>query len=158
MMKGIRVLALVLILLLTVTLTAGAAPKAKSAKPLKVKVYAQGEAFCPTAVLVFGSIIIQAGRCYTLFILRESPGTFLAFADPGAKIPPGQLVRLTTPAGAKVKGRIFYLVPIQTTAVLVPLNTITLAAVRVEDFGPRLTIVLTSTAVPNVTVTFTVRL
>lgn len=157
-MRGRRVLLLTLVLLLTVTVTASAAPKAKSAKPLKVKVYTQGEAFCPAAVLAFGTTLIQTGRCYTLYVLRESRGTFLAFAAPGAKIPPGQLVRLTTPAGAKLKGRIFYLVPIRTTAVLVPLNTMTLVGVRVEDFGPTLSIVLTSTPAPNLTVTFIVRL
>jgi hypothetical protein len=131
-------------------------PKAKPPKPLKVKVYGRGDAFCPPGVLVFGRVVIAAGRCYTLFIVRQGGGSFLAFAAPEARIPPGQLVRLTTPAGAKLRGRIFYLVPLSATAVWIPLNTMTLVAVRVEDFGPRVVVLLTDR--PGVSVTFTVRL
>ncbi len=73
------------------------------------------------------------------YVLREQRGTFFAFAAADARIPPGQIVRLSTPAGAKLKGRIFYLVPIRTVTTL-PLNSMTLVAVRVEDFGPRCTV------------------
>ncbi len=117
---------------------------------------ARGELFCPSAALVFGNTVILAGRCYTLFILRDGRGSFLAFAAPDARIPPGQVVRLTTPAGAKLKGRIFYLVPISAAAVWLPLDAVTLVAVRVEDFGPRVAIVLADR--PSVSVIFTVRL
>ena len=146
-----------LVALSMATISVGApGPKAK---PLKVKVFAQGEAFCPSATLVYGGVIIQAGRCYSLFILRDGTGTFLAFGPAGpSTIPPGQLVRLNTPAGAKVKGRIFYVIPIRTTAVLMPANTITLVAVRVDDFGPKLSITLISVPTPNLVVIFTVRL
>jgi hypothetical protein len=78
--------------------------------------------------------------------------------EPGAKIPPGQLVRLSTPAGPKLRGRIFFVVPLETPVVLVPLNTITLVATRIEDFGTRLAIVLVGTPSPNLTVIFSVRL
>lgn len=151
-------LLLVFILVLALGTPSMAAPGPK-AKPLKVKIYDQGETFCPSAALVYGSVIIQAGRCYTLFVLQEATGTFLAFGPPGPPmIPPGQLVRLSTPAGVKVRGRIFYLVPIQTTAVLVPVNTITVVGARVEDFGPRLNIILVGVPAPNVVVIFNVRL
>lgn len=152
-----RIAAGLLIVLLGLTLL-GVAAEAKPAKPLKVKTYGQGQVFCPTSVLVAGGIVIQTGRCYTLYVLREPRGTFLAFAEPRAFIPPGQIVRLSTPAGRKARGRIFYLVPIQTTAVLVPMNTITLVAVRLEDFGPQIAFVLTSVSAPNLTLVFQVRL
>ncbi len=149
-------LAFVLVLALGPLSIAAPGPKAK---PLKVKLYNQGEVYCPSAALVYGSVIIQPGRCYTLFVLREASGTFLAFGPPGPPmIPPGQLVRLSTPAGAKVRGRVFYLIPIQTTAVLVPVNTVTLVTTRVEDFGPRLNIILVGVPAPNVIVVFNVRL
>jgi hypothetical protein len=148
-MRRMRVVLLAAALTATLAAGAGAAPGPKGpkdhpggprAKPLKVKYLRQGEAYCPTATLVVGNVVIQAGRCYTLLVMRDLTGTFLAFGQPG--IPPGQLVRLNTPAGAKVRGRIFYLVPIHTTAVLVPMNTITLVAVRAEDYGPQVTVVL----------------
>lgn len=156
-MSTVRVVASVLIILLGVTLL-GVAADAKPAKPHKVKIYGQGQVYCPASVLIAGSIIIRTGRCYTLYVVREPRGTFLAFAEPQAFIPPGQIVRLSTPAGRKARGRIFYLVPIQTTAVLVPVNTITPVAVRVEDFGPQMAFVLTSVSAPNVTLVFQVRL
>ena len=73
----------------------------------------RGELFCPAAALVYGNIIIPARQCYVLSVLRDDRRTFLAFVPPDAHIPPGQLVRLNTPAGPKLKGRMF-LVPIQT--------------------------------------------
>ena len=120
--------------------------------------HAAGELFCPSSVLVSSNIVIATGRCYLVYVLRDSRGTFLAFAAPNAKIPPGQIVRLSTPAGAKVKGRIFYLVPIQTTAVIVPMNSIILVAVKAEDFGPKLSLTIVGTPTPNLTVVFNVRL
>ncbi len=152
-----RYIAGLLILVLTVAVS-GIAAEAKPAKPLKVKTYAQGQFFCPSSVLVAGGIVIRTGRCYSLYVIRDGRGTFLAFAQPQASIPPGQIVRLSTPAGAKTKGRIFYLVPIQTMAILLPMNTITPVAVRVEDFGPQTAFVLTSVTTPNIVVVFQVRL
>lgn len=117
----------------------------------------KGEPFCPAAPLVYGKIVIPAKQCYVLSVLRDSRGTFLAFVPPDAHIPPGQLVRLNTPAGPKLKGRMF-LVPIQTAVALVPVDTFTLVAAHIEDSGPRLTIVLVGTPVPNLTVVFGVQL
>jgi hypothetical protein len=92
-----------------------------------------------------------------LSVLRNDGGTFLAFVSPNAKIPPGQLVRLNTPAGPKLNGRMF-LVPIQTNVVPIPVNTVTLVATRIEDFGSRLAIVLVGTPTPNLTIVFSVQL
>lgn len=158
MMRAVGAIALGLALALIVTSASWGAPGSKGDKPPKIKELKAGDLFCPSAVLVFGNVIIQSGRCYLLFVLRDSRGTFLAFADPNAKIPPGQIVRLSTPAGAKVKGRIFYLVPLQPTAVIVPLNSMTLVAVKAEDFGPKLSLTIVGTPSPNLTVIFSVRL
>lgn len=157
-MGGIRSVLTAFLLVLALVATGIAAPGPKGPKPLKVKVHAAGELFCPSSVLVFGNIVIATGRCYLVYVLRDSRGTFLAFVAPNAKIPPGQIVRLSTPAGAKVKGRIFYLVPIQTTAVIVPMSSVMLVAVRAEDFGPRFSLTIVGTPTPNLTVVFNVRL
>src|SRR3972149_68509 len=98
--------------------------------------------YCPGVRLFAGGIAIQSGRCYVLFVLRDRRGLFLAFAQPGLRIPPGQLVRLNTPAGAKVKGRIFYLVPIRAIGLVVPVDHIVLTAIRVQEVGSRVVIIL----------------
>ncbi len=159
-MRITRVITLMLVFVLAFTALAAAAPANKDnpAKPIKVKSYKAGDLFCPRAVLVVGNVVIQSGRCYLVFVLRDARGTFLAFAARDAKIPPGQLVRLNTPAGAKLKGRIFYLVPIRTTAAIVPMNSVTLIAIREDDFGPQLSLTIIGTPTPNLTVIFSVRL
>src|SRR5688572_15418817 len=105
--KVIRVALLSLVLMTFVIAGAIAAPGPKNRsnhpggpkyKPAKVKHLKRGDFYCPSATLVIGNVIVQGGRCYTLFVMRDSFGTFLAFGRPG--IPPGQLVRLNTPAGA----------------------------------------------------------
>jgi hypothetical protein len=150
-------LALAVTLALGGVALAGPSPKGGPPRPVKVKAYKPGELFCPAAVLVVGGVVIQAGRCYVLLVLRDSRGTFLAFAAPDVRIPPGQLVRLNTPAGAKLRGRIFYLVPLRTTAEIVPVNSVTVIAVREEDFGPQLSLTLVGTSA-TLTVVFSVRI
>ncbi|HET9000417.1 MAG TPA: hypothetical protein VFP86_12290 [bacterium] len=161
MRRRMHALCSALVLVFFLTSGAGAGPK-WSTDDHHGKSFARerGELFCPAAPLaplVRGGIIIPAGRCYVLSVLRDDRGTYLAFVPPDAHIPPGQLVRLNTPAGPKLKGRMF-LVPIQAAAVLVPVNTVTLVATRIEDTGPRLAITLVGTPVPNLTVIFSVQL
>lgn len=141
------------VVVLTLVLVALAQAGPRWAREREV-VVPQGRVFCPSTVLVRGNIVIQPGRCFNLAIVRNIQGTFLAFTEPEIGIPPGQLVRLSTPAGAKLRGRIFFLVPLQTTAVFVPVNTIVLVPVRVEDFGPRVSITVINTPSPNLTVIF----
>jgi len=162
MMK--RITALVQVAVLVVVVAAAPAASAGPKGPGgptgghgKAFVRGKGEPFCPAAPLVYGEIVIPAKRCYVLSVLRDSRGTFLAFVPPDAHIPPGQLVRLNTPAGPKLKVRMF-LVPIQPAVALVPVDTFTLVAAHIEDSGPRLTIVLVGTPVPNLTVVFGVQL
>ncbi len=155
--KRFLAIAGLLVLVLTTVAAAGPGPRGGS-PPGQAKLQEQGELFCPRAALVFGKVVIQPGQCYLLVVFHDARGTFLAFTSPEARIPPGQLVRLGTPAGAKLRGRVFYFVPIRTTTVLIPMNTTTLVAYRVEDLGPQLSITLVGMASPSVTVTFTVRL
>jgi hypothetical protein len=152
-MRSIRVIAIMSLVVLAITSAGLAAP---ANKPRTVT-YEPGQQFCPSRALLLGNVVVQPGRCYALLVLRDNRGTFLAFASPEAKIPPGQLVRLTTPAGAKLRGHIFYLVPIVSTVAIVPVGTVISVTVRSEDEGPRLSLTIIGTPSPNLTVIFTVR-
>lgn len=110
---------------------------------------AAGEPFCPTRTLVAGNVVIPAGQCFMLSVLRDRTGTFLAFVPQGERIPPGQLVRLDTPAGPKLRGRLF-LVPLSTSAALVPLNTMTLVSTQIVYLGTAVRFVFTSVSAPPV--------
>lgn len=90
-----------------------------------------GHAYCFTQSVSFGSVIIAGGRCYTTYVVRTSAGYFLGFGPPGPPmIPPGQLVRMNTPAGAKHKGRLFYLVPLGTRVPDFPLDAMRFVTVQ----------------------------
>ena len=150
-MKLLQGTALALVLLVALSAfgaglprTAAGEPADKKAAQIAAERAEKAATYCPRGVLVFGSIVIRAGRCYTLYLFRDTRGFFLAFSNPGARIPPGQFVRLSTPAGAKVKGRIFYLVPIQGRGLNLPVNSVLLTTVRVQEAGPRLVIMLGS--------------
>jgi hypothetical protein len=93
-----------------------------------------------------GNVVIPVG-CYLLSILRDKWATFLAFAPLEARISPGRLVRLDTPEGLGLKGRLF-LIPFSTPAVLVPLDTMTLVAAQIEYLGAQIAITLTDLAAP----------
>lgn len=123
-------------------------------RPLRVAHVTQGQAFCPTSALSVGGIVIGRGRCYTLFLVRDERGSFLAFGPPAGMIPPGQIVRLSTPAGAKAKGRIFYWVPLHTSVALLPINSIKTVGVQVQNNGPRVVFVLIGVPAP-ISVVFT---
>ncbi len=152
-MRTVRVIAAMSFFVLAITALGLAAPAGKQ----RTVTYEPGQQFCPSKVLLAGKVVVQPGRCYALFVLRDNRGTFLAFASPEAKIPPGQLVRLTTPAGAKLRGHLFYLIPITPTVAIVPVGTVTNITVRSEDEGPRVSLTVIGTPSPNLTVIFTVR-
>ncbi len=165
----LSVLFLVLVVLATMP------PALANSKHVKTTVVQEGHVFCPTRVLVVGGVAVRAGRCYVLAVLRDTRGAFFAFMDPGVRITAGQLVRLDTPAGRKLRARIFYLVPMQMSpqVVLIPVNTIQLIRLREEDeedededederehhvrvVSSNFTLILISMPIPNVTVTFVV--
>lgn len=149
-----------ILLILAAALTLAAAPPPAQGAPgepvPRVEDIDARQVYCPRTVLTFGGIVIRGDRCYTLLVLRDARGIFLAFADPGVKIPPGQLVRLRTPAGAKVKGRIFYLVPLRVSPAVIALDAVVPATARVQRSGTQVTIVITSLG-PGVSVVFRIK-
>jgi hypothetical protein len=136
-------------LLLTHLAVAGAAPKVKS--------LGQGQPFCPARTIVNNKVVVKHGACYTLFVMRQTKRTYLAFASKNAKIRPGQVVRLDTAAGAKLRKQVRYLVPIKTSEAIVPQNSIAMVAAKVEDHGARLSLTILGTPAQNLTVMFRVR-
>lgn len=151
-MRRAQLITALALLMLTITQAAETAP---ATKPRTVT-YEPGQEFCPKRALLAKNVVVQPGRCYALFVLRDNRGTFLAFASPEAKIPPGQLVRLTTPEGTKFRSYVFYLVPLVTTVTLVPNGMATSAAVRETDEGTQLSLTILGKT-PAITVTFAVR-
>jgi hypothetical protein len=104
-----------------------------------VKVTRRGDAFCFDRALVRGDVRIASGRCYTTYLIRTRTGGFLVFGPQGPPmVPPGQLVRLNTPAGRKVRGRLFYWVPIATPITVIPVDTIRYVPVIVTPTVDRL--------------------
>lgn len=80
-------------------------------------------------------------------MLRDHRGAFLAFFEPTVILPTSQVVFLGSPQGLRFRERILFLVPIQTTAqiiAVVPVNTVQLVPVIIEDSGPRVVIILSS--------------
>lgn len=162
-MRPFQRAALALVLLITVSVVGTTRPAAAAPEPVDKQATERATeraekaaTYCPRAALLFGKIVIPAGRCYVLYLIRDARGLFLVFAAPGAKIPPGQLVRLNTPAGAKLKGRIFYWVPVQGGGFNPPANTVLITPVRVQELGPRLVITLNPGG-SAISVTFVVR-
>ena len=145
------------VLLLAVTLAALPGVQAWG-HPSKLIVLQPGQAFCPSHALMVGTVIIQEGRCFMPFLLRTVQGAFLGFGPAGSVfIPPGHVIRLDTPLGAQIRTHIFLLLPIRSAVTLIPVNTIQLVVVRIEDLGPRLLIVLPGGPAPVLVVPFTQR-
>ena len=106
----------------------------------RVTEYGEGHAYCPPRALIIGAMIVPAGRCYKLGVLRDNRGAFLAFLDPGVRIHSGERERLDSDEGRGVRGQILFLVPMQMTGqiALLPVNTIQLIRLReVDEEGDR---------------------
>ena len=157
-----RVLVLALVLLLAVGTPAAADRKAKA--------YKEGQVYCTAGALVMGPVVIQGGRCYLLGVYRDTRGTFLAFINPAVLVTPGQLIRLDSSAGHRLRAQIVYLVPIHMSGLVVapiPVNTIQLVAIREEhrhddddDGDPRsdrTVLVIAGMPTPELSVTFILR-
>ncbi|MDQ7840345.1 MAG: hypothetical protein RDU83_04870 [bacterium] len=139
--------AMVAVWLLVPAALASAGPQARPKPPeVQVKpkagvVRRQGDAYCFDRPMSLGNVVIAGGRCYTFYLLRNSGGSFLAFGPPGPRmIPPGQLVRMGTPAGAKLKGRLFYTVPLPRPVTTIPVGAIRFANVRIVPEQGRIVI------------------
>ncbi|MDR7554304.1 MAG: hypothetical protein QN157_01720 [Armatimonadota bacterium] len=119
----------------------GKLPRAEGHGVKVVKVTQGRDGWCLAGAVRLGGVVVAGGRCYTFYVVRTAAGAFLGFGPPGPPmIPPGQLVRLGTPAGAKVKGRLFYLVPIPVTAVVAPVDTIVVVQVVMRSGPDRLVV------------------
>lgn len=131
-MRYLLAAALVVLTLVPATALGGpggkphAAPAAPTPKPATVMtVKRDGDAYCFERAIALGGVVVAGGRCYTFYLLRTHQGAFLAFGPPGPPmIPPGQIVRLSTPAGAKHRGRLFYLVPVSVPPTLIQVDEI----------------------------------
>ena len=142
----------------------------------KSKDFERGQAFCPSHVLVVGGILVESGRCYVLAVLRNDRGTFLAFLHPSVERSRG-LIRLHSEDGERVSKKVIYLVPIGAagiSAAVIPVNTVQLVGIHEEDRdeeeadddeyhnagqgNQRVVLVVTGIPIPNLAVTFIVRL
>jgi len=124
---AVSVMIACLLLMPPVPALAAGASKGKDdrggAKIMKIK--REGHAYCFERAIVYGGAVVTGGRCYTFYMLRTAGGIFLAFGPPGPPmIPPGQIVRMGTPAGAKMKGRLFYMIPINAPVTIIAVDTI----------------------------------
>ena len=130
-MRATRTLSVVLIAALLFAQVA----VASAAQPAKVKTVGQGQTYCPSRTIVNNKIAVKHGACYTLFVMRDAKKTYLAFGPKDAKLAVGQVVRLDTPAGAKLGKRMLYRIPIKAGADIVPVNSVRIVGAKVEDFG-----------------------
>ena len=151
-MSGVRFLWFAPLLALAFVILSGAAGPRRSGPAVFATTATDardaGETYCPGRALVRGALRIPGGRCYLIAVLRDMRGSFLAFAPEDAHLSPGRLVRLDTPAGPKLKHRLF-LVPLQTEITLVPANSLALVPTRIDESETRLTIMVLQTPSPN---------
>ncbi len=160
--------ALLLLTLLTLPVLSPAWANAGD-KHVRTSEYEEGHAYCPQRPMAMGHVVVPAGRCYTLAVLRNERGAFLAFMDPAVRLRSGGVERLTSWEGRRAWDRILFLVPIpsNTRIALIPVNTIQLIRLREEDEEdededqPRvrrstLIVAVPNVAVSNVAVTFVI--
>ncbi len=159
-MRIVRLTSLILALALVATAALpAAADNEHRGKPKWVRVHPRGQVFCPSSTLVSrGGVVIERGRCFVVSVIRERRGAFLAFFQPGVVVPAGNVIALSSPLGVRLREQVVFLVPIATTAALVPVNTIVFVPVREEFFGAQEALLLMEPASPGVTVIFNVRL
>ena len=164
-MKKISVAAVLLVSALALTAIPAQADK-------RSKDFEKGEAFCPTHVLVVGTVIVQPGRCYVLAVLRNGRGTFLAFLNPSVRLSKQHGTNLDSDDGRQISARVIYLVPIGAAGIsagAISLNTVQLVRIHeVDEEGEhendnqdqgngKVVLVVTGIPIPNLAVTFVVR-
>jgi hypothetical protein len=141
----------------------------KHGKHVRVSEYAEGNAYCPRRPMTIGAVVVPAGRCYTLAMLRNQHGAYLAFLDPAIRLRRDRVARLTDWEGRHAWGGVLFLVPIPGNAqiALIPVNTIQLIRLRQEDDEDddedrpqvrrsTLVVVAPASITPNVSVTFVI--
>jgi len=122
--------------------------------PKSVIVLQSSQAVCVPRALVVGTLVIQQGHCFTPLLLRTVHGTFLGFASASILIPPAQIIRLDTSLGVQIRSQIFSLVLVPSNAVFIPVNTIRLVIVRIEDRQSKLILSVPGDPVPVVVLPF----
>jgi hypothetical protein len=92
-----------------------------------------GNGYCFANTLVVAGITIGGNRCYNFYLLRTTVGNFLGFGPPGPPIvAPGQILRLNTPAGAQIRSRMLYMVPLPASATTtLPVNAAQFVTLRI---------------------------
>lgn len=141
----------------------------KHGKHVRVSEYAEGNAYCPRRPMTIGAVVVPAGRCYTLAVLRNQRGAYLVFLDPSVRLRQDRAARLTDWDGRHAWGEILFLIPIPGNAqiALIPVNTIQLIRLRQEDnedededqpqvHRSTLVVVAPASITPNVSVTFVI--
>ncbi len=107
----------------------------------RVRPYGWG--YCFQRSLFFGGIIITGGRCYNFYLVHTAGGVFLGFGPQGQLlVPPGEVVRLGTPAGHKLKGKLFYLIPMAGYVAPIPVESIQFLQVQAGLRGNRIVVLV----------------
>jgi hypothetical protein len=130
-------LALPLLVLLTLPLLSPVWARAggNDDRHSRISEYAEGNAYCPRRPIAIGTVVVPAGRCYTLAVFRNDRGAYLAFLDPTVRLHRNQAEHLAGWEGRRAWNQILFLVPIPKGAnvALIPMNTIQLIRLREED-------------------------
>ena len=106
--------------------------------PAGVNILHAGQAFCPPRTLTVGSVVLSQGRCFNVFLLRSTQRAFFALVPTGVVfIPPRQFVRFDTLLGQQITSRTIVFLPLPSPVASIPINTIGLVIVRIEDVGSR---------------------
>lgn len=93
---------------------------------------AVGNGYCFANTLVIAGIVIGGNRCYNFYTIRTAIGNFLGFGPPGVPlITPGQIIRWNTPAGANIRARMLYMVPLPGVLSNLSVNTAQFVNLRV---------------------------
>jgi hypothetical protein len=153
--RGVWLGAVLVVAVAAVPIVTGPAPRSLPRLPGEIMSRRAGQAFCPSVPLAYRSVVVAAGRCYLIAVMRDSRGMFLAFAPEDTRIKPG-LVRLDTLDGRALKARLI-VVPIAMYKILAPVNTLALVSTEIEDAGMHFSIKVVDTPVANLVVTFDVQ-
>ncbi|HET7266066.1 MAG TPA: hypothetical protein VFL28_15490 [bacterium] len=161
-------LALLLLVGFVLSLLAPVSARAdgKDDRHRRVTEYAEGNPYCPRRPIVVGRVVVPARRCYTLAVVRNDRGAYLAFLDPSVRLRRDEAERLGSLDGRRAWNQILFLVPVPRDARIgmIPMNTIRLIRLREEDDededGPRparsALVVMVPAAVPNVSATIVI--
>jgi len=105
--------------------------------------------------LIVAGVVLPQDRCFNVFLLRSTHRAFIGFVPTGVVvISPRQFFAVDTLLGQHIISRTIVLLPLPSPVAFIPINTIGLVIVRIEDFGSQVVIGLpggptTTLAVPS---------